>query len=92
MRICKISNTPSQKRINANLEELKKLEWFLNIYNNPDYQILIKKHMGVHTVIGSVKMNELKENEEKMQKFQVKFIDFLQKEAKNPKAYKHFTV
>lgn len=48
--------------------------------------------MGVHTVIGSVKMNELKENEEKMQKFQVKFIDFLQKEAKNPKAYKHFTV
>ena len=48
--------------------------------------------MGVHAVIGSVKMNELKENEEKMQKFQEKLIEFLQKEAKNPNVHKHFTV
>ncbi|MED1420669.1 hypothetical protein [Bacillus smithii] len=34
----------SQKRIDENLEELMKLEWFQTIYKNPDYQILIEKH------------------------------------------------
>lgn len=85
-------NRPSQKRINENLEELMKLEWFQAIYNNSDYQMLIKKHLGVQTILGSVKMIELKEDEQKMQKFREKLVDFIQKESTNPNAHKHFTI
>lgn len=48
--------------------------------------------MGVQTVLGSVKMIELKKNEQKMQKFREKFVDFIQKESTDPNAYKHFTL
>ncbi|MGG4010723.1 hypothetical protein [Bacillus smithii] len=82
----------SQKRIDENLKELMKLEWFQTIYKNPDYRILIEKHMGVQTVLGSVKMIELKKDEQKMQKFREKFVDFIQKESTDPNAYKHFTL
>jgi hypothetical protein len=87
-----IISSPSQKRINENLEELMKLDWFQTIYKNPDYRILIEKHMGVQTFIGSVKMSKLKEDEQKMQKFREKLVDFIQKESTNPNAHKHFTL
>lgn len=83
---------PSEKRIKHNIEQLTELDWFQELYKKPEYQILIQKHLGIHAVLESVNIDELKQNEQKMLLFQEKLTDFIEREAENPNVHKYFTI
>jgi len=48
--------------------------------------------LGIHAVLESVNIDELKQNEQKMLKFQEKLTDFIEREAENPNVHKYFTI
>ena len=57
-----IYRTPSTKRINQHINELKNESWFMKMYEQPHYQKLFHSNQKIRIFIGEKKPKKLNNN------------------------------